>query len=115
MCVVPLDGSERFADPCPEHAGNLSQRLEDIFFPCDLHLLLVEDVAGTAVRGAQAQHVLAAHPGHRPVEDRRIAVRSHTSRAICGVSLACAGWPIKPGTAWMRSSDTRLRNGDCSS
>ncbi len=44
-----------------------------------------------------------------------LPVRSHTSRAISGVRRASDGWPIRRSTACMRSSEIRLRNGDCSS
>ena len=93
--IVLLDGRERFADARPERAGDLAQRVQDLFLPRRLHLLLVEDVAGAAVLGAQAQHVLASEAGNRAFERRRRSpVRSQISRATSGVSRASGGWPI---------------------
>jgi hypothetical protein len=37
------------------------------------------------------------------------------SRAIAGVSLASAGWPMNRKVCWMRCSEMTLRKGDCSS
>ena len=62
------DGGERFPDPRSEPDGDLAQRLEHVFLACRLHLLLVEDVAGAAVRGAQPEDILRAQAGNRPFE-----------------------------------------------
>ncbi len=44
-----------------------------------------------------------------------LAVRWQTSRAKSGVSDAWFGWLISDSVCAMRSSEIRLRNGDCSS
>src|SRR5260370_419280 len=41
--------------------------------------------------------------------------RSQISLATSAVSDASAGWLIRLSIAWIRWSETRLRNGDCSS
>jgi len=51
--VVLFDRGERFADPGSEFAGNLAQRIQDVFLSCRLHLLLIEDVSGAAGLCAQ--------------------------------------------------------------
>ena len=50
-----------------------------------------------------------------PSRTAALAVRSQISRASSGVSRASAGRPIRPSAFWIRSSETRLRKGDCSS
>ena len=50
-----------------------------------------------------------------PSRTTALAVRSQTSLAISGASRASGGWPIMRNTCWMRSSEMRLRKGDCSS
>jgi hypothetical protein len=49
-----------------------------------------------------------------PYKTAALPVRSQTSRPICGSSRASGGWPIKCKTCCMRSSEIRLRKGDCS-
>lgn len=61
------------------------------------------------------RHQRMGMPVTDPCSTAALAVRSQIWRAICGVSRASAGWPIKRSVACTRSSDTRLRNGDCSS
>ena len=57
---VLLDRGERFADSGSEFAGNLTQGIQDVFFNCGLHLLLIQYISGTTVLGAQPQYVLAS-------------------------------------------------------
>ena len=65
-----LDCGKRLPHSGPESAGDLAQGIQDVFFSGGLHLLLIEDVAGAAVLGAQAQDVLASEPGNRAIQDR---------------------------------------------
>jgi hypothetical protein len=54
----------------------------------------------------------------QPIDPSRTAalpVRSQTSRATSGVRRASAFRPIRLIILWIRSSETRLRKGDCSS
>ena len=64
-----LDRGKRFADPGSEFTGNLTQGIQDVFFSCRLHLLLIEDVSGAAVLCAQPQYVLASETGNRAIQD----------------------------------------------
>ena len=61
----------RFAGPGSESTGDLAERVEDVLLPCRLDLLLIEDAARRAVPGAQAQHILAAKTGNRPLQSHR--------------------------------------------
>src|SRR5207248_240892 len=51
---------ERFANTCSELTGDPAQGTQNLFFSRSRQLLLVEDLAGAAVPGAQPQHVLAS-------------------------------------------------------
>src|SRR5436305_14777494 len=57
---VFFDCGQRFADPCSELSRNFAQCIQDVFFPGNLNLLLIQDAAGLAVFGSQAQDVLAS-------------------------------------------------------
>ncbi len=57
---VLLDGGERFSQSRSDARRDLTEGAQDIFFPCRLRLLVGENVAGRAVRRAQAEDVLTA-------------------------------------------------------
>src|ERR1039457_2112030 len=67
--VVLFDRGKRFADPGSEFTGNLAQGVQDVFLSCRLRLLLIEDVSGAAVHGAQPEYILAPEPGNRAFQD----------------------------------------------
>src|ERR1017187_8965940 len=93
--IVLLDRGLRFADPSPEFAGDSSESIQHVFFLCRLHLLLIEEVAGAAVRGAQSQYVLASDQGNRAIQysgaPGPFADRSeeHTSELQSPMYLVC--------------------------
>ena len=64
-----LDGGERFSDSRSETDRNLTERAQDIFFPCRLRLLVGEDVAGRAVLRAQAKDVLTSEHRDRSFQN----------------------------------------------
>ena len=68
---MPFDRGQRFAGPGSESTCDLAERVEDVLLPCRLNLLLIEDAARRAVPGTQAQHVLAAKTGNRPLQNHR--------------------------------------------
>ena len=110
---VFLDGGERFSNSRPETGRNLTECAQDLFFACRLRLLFGEDVAGRAVLRAQAEDVLTAELAIDPSRTAALAVRTHTSCAMSGVNRASGGWFINDSVLRMRSSEMRLRNGDC--
>ena len=57
---VFLDSGERFSDSRSDASRDLTESAQNIFFPRRLRLLVGENVAGCAVRRAQAENVLAA-------------------------------------------------------
>src|SRR5207249_11879026 len=65
---VLLDGRERFADPRPAPAGNLTERAEHVLLSRRLRLLVVDDVAGGAALRAQTEDVLTAEAGDGSLE-----------------------------------------------
>ena len=111
-----FDRGQRFADSGPEFAGDLAQRIQDVFFSCGLHLLLVQHVSGAAVPGAQPQYVLAAEAVRSSLPGRRRwrFARRFPGRAPESAAHPPAG-PSGRSAFWMRSSEMRLRKGDCSS
>ena len=64
-----LDGGERFSHSRSKAPGNLTEGAQDLFLPCRLRLLVGEDVAGRAVRRAQAKDVLSAERRDRSFQD----------------------------------------------
>ena len=80
-------------------------------------------VVGLRARHCRTGNVLARNPttywvprlSIEPSRTAALAVRSQISRASSGVSRASAGRLIRPSVFWIRSSETRLRKGDCSS
>ena len=70
---VLLDGGQRLAQPGPDLNRNSAQRIQDLFFPSCLRLLLREDISGAAVSGAQPQDVLASEPRNRAFQNRGAA------------------------------------------
>ena len=112
---VLFDGRERFADPGSERLRDLTQRIQDVFFPRRLHLLLVEDVAGAAVPGAQARARIGSRGWRSSLRGPpRSPVRSQTSLREFRTSAAHPpAVPSAAASCWIRSSEIRLRNGDC--
>ena len=66
---MPFHRRQRFAHLGSELARDLTERVQDIFSPRRHRLLLVQNAAGIAVPGAQAQHVLAAEAGDRAIQN----------------------------------------------
>jgi hypothetical protein len=106
---------ERFTEPRSDAARNLTQPGEHVLLLRDLCLLFSEHVARLAVPRLQPDNVSEPTPVIEPSRTAEALTRSHTSRAICGVSRASAGWPMSLSVRRTRSSETRLRNGDCPS
>ena len=65
-----LDGSQRFAYPGSELAGNLAQSIQDILSPGRLRLLLVEDITGITGLRLQTQNILASKASNRAIKNR---------------------------------------------
>src|SRR5579875_552162 len=63
--MVLLDRGERLAGPDSEFAGTLTESVEDILFPRDLHLLPIKGILGPAPLRAQGQHVVASEASDR--------------------------------------------------
>ena len=61
--------AQRFADPGSEFARDLTERVQDIFSPRHLHLLLIDSVSSVAVPRAQAQDILASKAGDRAFQN----------------------------------------------
>ena len=95
--------------------GNLTQGIQDVFLSRRLHLLLIEDVAGAAVLCAQPQHVLASEAGNRAFQDGSAggSLADFPGELRTSAAHPPAG-PSDRSVFWMRSSETRLRKGDCS-
>ena len=103
--------------------------LDDAISTAKSRLMIISPwVAGKVVtcssaRTSPVRHSSARSPNtywlprlaSEPSRTAALAVRSQISRAISGVSRVSAGLPISLSTCWMRSSEMRLRNGDCSS
>ena len=70
---VLLDGGQRLAQPGPDLNRNSAQRIQDLFFPSRLRLLLSEHLSGAAVPGAQPQNVLASEACNRAFQNRGAA------------------------------------------
>src|SRR3954469_19598086 len=66
--AVLFDGGERFTNFGSELDRDLTQSIQYIFDLC-LRLLLIEDLAGTAVLCSQSQHILAAESCNRAIQD----------------------------------------------
>ncbi|MEO7270719.1 MAG: hypothetical protein ABI211_01810, partial [Vicinamibacterales bacterium] len=66
---VFLDGGERFSNPRAKTRGDLTECAQDILLPRRLRLLVGEDVAGRAVRGAQPEDVLTSERRDRSFQD----------------------------------------------
>lgn len=64
-----LNRCQGFANSRPEAAGNASQRIQDLFFPGRLRLLLIDHISGAAILRLQAQDVLAAQIRNRTFKD----------------------------------------------
>ena len=60
---------QRFAHPGSEFTRDLTERIQDVFSPRRLDLLLIQNASGVAVPGAQAQHILAAKAGDRAFQN----------------------------------------------
>ena len=86
-----LDGGERFSHSRSKTRRHLTECAQDLFFACRLRLLVGEDVAGGAVRRAQAENVLTAEPAIDPSRTAALPVRTHTPCARSGVKRASAG------------------------
>ena len=111
---VFLDGGERFANSRSETRRNLTECAQDIFFPCRLRLLVGEDVAGRAVLRAQAEDVLTAERSRSILRARRRWPSGRTRPAQCRESIAHPPAGSSAAAFFrMRSSEIRLRNGDC--
>jgi hypothetical protein len=67
--VECCDCGRRLAEPRSELAGYLSQRIQNVFFPGSLHLLIGDDLPGIAVSGTQSQDILAAQCCNRSLQD----------------------------------------------
>ena len=64
---------QRFAHPGSEFTGDLTERVQDIFSPRRPDLLLIQNISGVAVLGAQAQHILASQACDRAFQNRGAA------------------------------------------
>ena len=74
-----------------------------------------EDLAARipAIIGPADELGAAANRG--PLTTAVLPIRTHRSRATSSVSFALGACPISRSVLRMRSSETMLRNGDCSS
>src|SRR4029077_10673725 len=59
----------RFARQGSESTGDLTERVQDIFSPRHLRLLLINNVSCVAVLRAQAQYILASKAGDRAFQN----------------------------------------------
>lgn len=57
--VVLVECRERFTEPHPQSAGDAAQRVQDVFLPRDLLLLLAEHLAAAASAGAHTEKRIA--------------------------------------------------------
>ena len=84
-----LDGRQRFANPRSEFRGELAEDVQHVFLPRRRELLLVEEISGSAVFGAETEHVLRAEARNRSRDDRRAAgTDAEVARDIAGQSRA---------------------------
>src|SRR4029077_3891225 len=66
---VLLDCSQRFANPGPEFASNLTESVKNVLSLGRLNLFLIQNVSRAAVPGAQAQNILASKARNRAFND----------------------------------------------
>ncbi len=114
--VQLIHRGQRLTRPAAKSARNLAQRVA---------ARLPFGLPASALRRSPRPSGSSSPRSHRtywlprlaidPSSTAVLPVRWHTSNATDGVRARSAGCPISPSTCWMRSSLTRLRNGDCSS
>ena len=63
--VELLHGAERLAEFLAKLGRRLVQRFQDVFFVFRRHLFLGERIAGLAIDGIEADHILAAQVRNR--------------------------------------------------
>ena len=112
---VLLDGGQRLAQPGPDLNRNPAERIQDLFLPSRLRLLLAQNVSGAAVPGAQPQDILASEACNRAFQNRG-AAGSLADLLRDLRSEPRLGRPVHQTQCLLDLlSETSLRNGDCSS
>ena len=108
-----LDGGERFANSRPETRRNLTECAQYLFFACRLRLLVarMSPVVQCVARRPRTYSLPSA--AIDPSRTAALPVRTHTPCARSAVNRASGGWFINNSVLRMRSSEMRLRNGDC--
>src|SRR5580704_18072834 len=66
---MALNRRERFTNTGSKSTCDLTQCVQNVFFSCGLHLLLVQNISAAAVLCAERQHVLASKACNRAVEN----------------------------------------------
>src|SRR5262249_59067692 len=68
-CIGLLNRAQCFSELFPQARGGFPERVEDLLFPRSLHLLACQGVPTGAIRGVQANDVLASQTPNRACQD----------------------------------------------